>query len=40
MSSSLSENKTFRLKYNIYTQELTEEDEIKTGNTKINAIIC
>ena len=24
----------------IYTQEFSEEDEIKTGNTKINTIIC
>ena len=32
--------KLFRLEYNIYTQELSEEDEIKTGNKKINTIIC
>ena len=31
--------KLFQLKYNIYTQELSEEDEIKTGNTNINTII-
>ena len=29
-----------RLKYNKYTQRLWEEDEIKTGNTIINIIIC
>ena len=40
MSSSLSEDKTFWLKYNIYTQELSEEDEIKTEDTIINTIIC
>ena len=29
-----------RLKYNKYSQRLWEEDEIKTGNTIINIIIC
>ena len=38
VSSSLSEDKT--AEYNIYTQELPEEDEIKPGNTNINTIIC
>ena len=28
-----------RLEYNIYTQKLSEEDEIKTGNTIMNNII-
>ena len=32
--------KLFQLEYNIYTQELSEEEEIKTGNTNINTFIC
>ena len=32
--------KLFWLKCNIYAKELSEEDEIKTGNTIINPIIC
>ena len=32
--------KLFRLEYTIYTLELSEEDEIKTGNTNSNTIIC
>ena len=39
MRSSLSEDKTFQLEYNIYTQELSEEDAIKTGNTNIKKTI-
>ena len=32
--------KLFRLKYKIFAQEHSEEDEIKTGNTNIDIIIC
>ena len=32
--------KLFQLEYTINTRELSEEDEIKTGNTNIYTIIC
>ena len=39
VSSSLSEDKTFQLKYNIYTQELSVDNEIKIVNTIDNTIL-
>ena len=38
---ALVKTELFQFEYNIYTQELSEDDEIKMGNTIINTtIIC